>query len=141
MCRRREPLVEHQINQNSGDRHIEPDWDRPARDPPVPVPSATKNRNKRQNDQRQRHKGQQNVRGQDRKVHRREPAGVSRRFLANARMISDVANQKTDGRNEGYDHAHHVTAPRAAPDEVPTGGNKNGAHEIKRGIEGGQVGG
>ena len=56
-------------------------------------------------------------------------------------MISDVANQKTDRREEGYDHAHHVTAPRVAPDEVPTRGNKNGAHEIKRGIEGGQVGG
>ena len=34
-------------------------------------------------------------------------------------MISDVANQKTDRGNEGYDHAHHVTAPRAAPDEIP----------------------
>ena len=56
-------------------------------------------------------------------------------------MISDVANQKTNRRKKGCDHAHHVTAPRAAPDEVPTRGNKNGAHEIKRGIEGGQVGG
>ena len=56
-------------------------------------------------------------------------------------MISDVADQKTNRRGEGYDHAHHVTAPGAAPDEVPPRGNKNGAHEIKRGIEGGQVGG
>ena len=56
-------------------------------------------------------------------------------------MISDVANQKTDRREESCDHAHHVTAPGAAADEVPTRGNKNGAHEIKRGIEGGQVGG
>ena len=134
MRRRREPVVEHQINENSGDGHVEPDWDRPTRDPLVPVPSATKNRNKRQNDQRQRHKRQQNVRGQDRKVNTREPAGISRRFLANARMISDVANQKKDRRYEGYDHAHHVTAPGAAPDEVPTTGNKNGAHEIKRGV-------
>ena len=107
----------------------------------MPVPSATKNRNKRQNDQGQRHKRQQDVRGQDRKVDRREPAGVSGRFLPNACMISDVANQKKDRRAEGYDHAHHVTAPGAAPDEVPTRGDKNGAHEIKRGIEGGQVGG
>jgi len=141
MRRRREPFVERQVNENSSNRHVQPDWDRPTRDPLVPVPSATKNRNKRQNDQRQRHKGQQNVRGKDRKVNARDPAGVSRRFLANARMISDVANQKTDRREEGYNHAHHVTAPSAAPDEVPTCGNKNGAHEIKRGIEGGQVGG
>ena len=107
----------------------------------MPVPSATKNRNKRQNDQRQRHEGQENVRGQDRKVNAREPTGVSGRFLANARMISDVADQKKDRRNEGYDHARHVTAPGATPDEVPTRGNKNGAHEVKRGIERRQVGG
>ena len=107
----------------------------------MPVPSATENRNQRQNDQRQRHKRQQNVRSQDRKVNRREPAGVSGRFLANARMISDVANQKKDRRDESYDHAHHVTAPHASPDEVPARGNKNGAHEIKRGIDGRQVGG
>ena len=56
-------------------------------------------------------------------------------------MIRDVANQKTDRREESCNHAHHVAAPRATPDEVPTRGNKNGAHEIKRGIEGGQVGG
>ena len=81
------------------------------------------------------------MRGQDRKVNPRDPAGVSGRFLANARMISDVANQKTDRREEGHNHAHHVTAPRAAPDEIPTRGNKNSAHEIERGIEGRQVGG
>ena len=80
------------------------------------------------------------MRGQDRKVDSRDPAGVSGRFLANARMISDVANQKTDRRDEGYNHAHHVTAPRTSPDEVPPDGNKNGAHEIKRGIDGRQVG-
>jgi len=56
-------------------------------------------------------------------------------------MISDVANQKKDRRDESYDHAHHVTAPHASPDEVPARGNKNGAHEIKRGIDGRQVGG
>ena len=107
----------------------------------MPVPSATKDRNERQNDQRQSRKRKENVRSEHGKVNRGDPAGVSGRFLANARMISDVANQKTDRREEGYNHAHHVTAPGAAPDEVPTRGNKNGAHEIKRGIEGGQVGG
>ena len=107
----------------------------------MPVPPATKNRNKRQNNQGQRHKCQQNVRGQERKVNPREPASVTGRFLANAGMISDVANQKTDRRDQGDDHAHHVTAPRSVSDEVPTDGNKDGAHEIKRGIEGRQVGG
>ncbi len=79
------------------------------------------------------------MRGKDRKVNPRNPARISGRFLANARMISDVANQKTDRREEGYDHTRHVTPPRAAPNEVPTRGNKNSAHEIKRRVEGGQV--
>ena len=106
----------------------------------MPIPSATKNGNERQNYQRQRHKRQQNVRGEDRKVKPRDPAGISGRFLAHARMISDVANQKTDRREKGCDHAEHVTAPGVTPDEVPTGRNENGAHEVKRGIQRRQVG-
>jgi len=141
MCRWWEPLVEHQINENSSERYVQPDWDRPTRDPLVPVPPVTKDRNKRQDDQRQRHKRQQNMRGQNRKVNSCEPARVSGRFLADARMISDVANQEKHGGRESYDHAHHVTAPCTAPDEVPTQRDKNGAHEIKRGIKGWQVGG
>jgi len=55
-------------------------------------------------------------------------------------MICDVANQKTDRRCERNDHAHHVTTPGPAPDEVPTGGYENGAYQIKRGIDGWQIG-
>jgi len=136
-----EPFVEHQIHEHSGDRDIKPDGYCPARDSRVPVPSATKNRNERENHQRQRQKCQKNVRGQHRKVNHGEPPSVSRRFLANLRMISDVANQKTERRRQGCDHAHHVTTPRAAPDEIPSHGNEAGAHEIKRGIHGRQIGG
>ena len=54
-------------------------------------------------------------------------------------MISDVANQKKDRRDESYNHAYHMTAPGPAPDEVPTSGDEDGAHKIKRGIDAGQV--
>ena len=137
---RREPLVEHQIDEHPGDRDIEPDRDGPARDPCVPVPSTTKNRNERQNHERQGHKGKENMGSQHREVNRGEPPGVSRRFLADVRMISDVANEKTDRRGQGRDHARHVTAPRAAPDEIPAHGNEDRAHEIERGIQGRQIG-
>ena len=56
-------------------------------------------------------------------------------------MISDVSNQKTNGRRKRNDHARHVTAPGAAADEVPPRGNENGAHEVERGIERRQVSG
>lgn len=56
------------------------------------------------------------------------------------RMISNVPDEKTDRREDGCDHAHHVPAPLAAPDEIPPHGNEDGAHEIKRGIYGRQIG-
>ena len=107
----------------------------------MPVPSTPKNLNKSHDDQRQRDKGKQNVRSQHRKINGSDLACIAGRFFTDLCVVRDVADQKKDRRNDGYDHAYHVTAPGAAPDEVPTRGNENGAQEIKRGIEGGQVGG
>ena len=56
-------------------------------------------------------------------------------------MIREIPNQETNRREKRDDHAHHVAPPGAVPDEIPPGRNENGAHEIKRGIEGRQVGG
>lgn len=81
------------------------------------------------------------MRGQHRKVEASDPTGVSGRFLANSRMVREVASEKTDRRSESDDHARHVTAPGATPDEIPSSGNKNGAHEIKRGVDSRQIGG
>ena len=141
MRRWREPLVEHQIHEHACDRDIKPDRDRPARDPRVPVPSATKDRNEGQNDQRQSHKGKENVRSEHGKVNRSEPAGVSGRVLADAGVVSDGANQKAERGDQGRDHAHHMAAPRAAPDEVPARRNEDGTHQIERGVKSRQIGG
>src|SRR5215217_8255553 len=46
----REPLIKHEIYHNPGHRDVQPDWDRPTSHPFMPVPSPTKNWNKRQND-------------------------------------------------------------------------------------------
>ena len=92
------------------------------------IPTATKNRNERQNHQGQRHKGKQDMRSQYREVNGGDPSRVSRRFFADVHVISDVANQETGRRNHGYDHARHMTPPRAMPDEVPAHRNENSAH-------------
>ena len=56
-------------------------------------------------------------------------------------MISDVADQKADRGDQGRDHAHHVAAPRATPDEVPARRNENGTHQIERRVKSRQIGG
>jgi len=116
---RRKPFVEHQIYEHPCDGNIEPDRDRPTRNPLMAIPTATKNRNERQNHQGQRHKGKQDMRSQYRKVNGGNPSRVSRRFFADVHVISDVANQEKGRRNHGCDHARHMTPPRAMPDEVP----------------------
>ena len=92
---RREPLVEHQIHQHACDRDVQPDWHRPARDPLMSIPSTPKNLNKRHDDQRQRHKGKQNVRSQHRKINGSDPACISGRFFTDPCVVRDVADQKT----------------------------------------------
>ncbi len=100
-----------------------------------------KDRNERQNDQRQSRKRKENVRSEHGKVNRGDPAGVSGGFLANASMISDVADQKAERGDQGRDHAYHMTTPRAAPDEVPAHRNKDGTHQIERGVQSRKIGG
>ena len=56
-------------------------------------------------------------------------------------MIGDVAHEKANRGDEGYDQADHVPAPRVPPDEIPADRDKDGAREIERGIDGRQVGG
>ena len=73
------------------------------------------------------------------KVNRRKPTGVSGGFLANASMVSDVAGQKENRGDQGRDHAYHMTAPSAAPDEVPAHRNEDGAQQIERGVQSRQI--
>jgi hypothetical protein len=114
-----EPLVKHQIHEHARDRDVKPDRDRPTRDSLMTIPSATKNLDKCDNHQGQRDKGKQNVRSQYRKVNSGEPPCVSRGFFADIRVINDVARQETDRGSDGGDHARHMPAPRATPNEVP----------------------
>jgi hypothetical protein len=115
----RKPLVKHQVHEHACDRDVKPDWDRPTRDSLMAIPSAAKNLNERDNHQRQRHKSKQNVRRQYREVNCRDPSRVSRRFFADVRVINDVTRQETSRGSHCGDHARHVPAPGAMPNEVP----------------------
>ncbi len=136
----RKPLVEHQIDKHSSDRNVKPDRDCPARNPFVAIPPAAKNLNERQNHQRQCYKGKQNMRSQYREVNGGDPSGISRRFFADVHVISDVANQETGRRNHCRDHARHMAAPCAMPDEVPAHGDKNRADQIQGSVDRWKIG-
>ena len=50
-------------------------------------------------------------------------------------VISDVANEKEGGGNDCRDHADDVALPKIPPDEIPAGGDENGADKIERGVD------
>src|ERR1700731_665198 len=54
--RRGKPMVEDEVNEDAGDRDIEPDRHRPTADPAVSIPAALKSRYERDDYQRQRDK-------------------------------------------------------------------------------------
>ena len=56
------------------------------------------------------------------------------------RMVSDVTGQKKGRRNHRSDHAGHVAAPRAVPDQIPTHRDEDGADQIERRVDRRQIG-
>jgi len=65
--------IQHQINHDTRDRHVEPDRQRPAGDAPVRVESFSQRTN--QSDQRQRYygDGENGVGDEDREIDRANP--------------------------------------------------------------------
>jgi hypothetical protein len=99
------------------------------------VPTALEDRDQGENDQRQRDKGEQNVRRQHWKINCGQPAAKAGRFFADMDVISDVANEKKSGGNDRRDHADDVALPKISSDKIPAGGDENGADKIERGID------
>jgi len=60
----------------------------------MPIPTATKNLNERDDHQGQRYEYEQNMRRQDREVNSSQPSGVPGRFLAYPHMINNVARKE-----------------------------------------------
>jgi len=124
-------MVEHEINQDPGDRHIKPDRHCPAADSTMAVPAALENRHQSNDHQRQCDQSEKDVGDQKRKVNPCDQAGVARGFFAGLRVINDVADEETGRRHEGCDHARDVTLPDIPPDPKPAHRNENGADRIK----------
>ena len=128
-------MIKHQINEHAGDRDVKPDRHRPFCDPPMFVPAALEDRNEGENDERKRDKGEQNVARQHWKINCCQPTAKAERFFADVDVIGDIANEKKGGGNDRRDHANDVALPKIPPDEIPAGGDENGADKIERGVD------
>src|SRR5215475_7028347 len=119
--RRWKPLIKHKVNENAGDRNIQPDRHRPFSDPAMFVPATLKYRDQSKNHEWKGNEGEQDVARQHREVNRRQPPAITGGFFTDLGMIGDVANEKQGRGNDGRDHAGDVALPKIPADEVPTG--------------------
>ena len=134
-------MIKHQINEDAGDGHIQPDWHRPFCDPTMFIPAALKYRYKGKNNERKGNEGEQNVASQYREVNGRQPPAVAGRFFTNLGMIGEITSEKQGRGNDRRDHAGDVALPKIPANKVPACGNENRADGIQRGVDGGEIGG
>src|SRR6266511_2350614 len=87
-------MVEHKVNNDAGDRDVEPEGERPMSDAPMPVESLFKR--PAQSDEHQGNHGncQKRVRSQNRKINRTQPSLSLKPYRPNSRVIDQVRNEK-----------------------------------------------
>jgi len=134
-------LIKHKVNENAGDRNIQPNRHRPFSDPTMFVPATLKYRHEGKNDEREGNEGEQNVAGQYWEVNGRQPPAVAGRFFTNLGMIGEVTSEKQGRGNDRCDHAGDVALPKIPANKVPAGRNENRADGVQRGVDGGEIGG
>jgi hypothetical protein len=111
---RRIPLVQHEINDDTGDRNIEPNRDCQSAHPTVTIEARAQGWDHRNNHQRQNRERQEEMRNQQDIVERSHPTlgGEFHRSFADgaeqAKVISQITGQKDCRTDKGRDHASNV---------------------------------
>src|SRR5262245_2116997 len=128
--------VEHPEDDDAGDGNVEPQRERPARDPHVtnelrrrPPPD----RRERQGHDRRR---QHDVGDQQREIHRPGPSLPRERPRARVPVVEDVGDEEERRDAEGAEHARDGSGPAPPPDEAVPRREQCRAHAVERGVEG-----
>lgn len=87
-------LVEHQVNDHAGDRHVQPDWESDACDAPVPRKFAPQGAIKGEYHERHDHHRQDRVGCQDREVDRARKAGALKTRGAVIVVIREIRREE-----------------------------------------------
>ena len=129
---RRKPFIEHQINEHTGDRDIEPNRHCPFGDAPMPIPTAAEHRNKGEDDERESYKCEENVADQHCEVDSGDCAAGAEvgRAFAGVIMVDEITGEKCARRNDRNNHAGDMALPKIAPNKIPAGADEDGADKI-----------
>jgi hypothetical protein len=127
---RRIPLVQHEINDDPGDRNIEPNRHRKSAHSTVTIEARAQGRDHRHNHQRQNRERQEEMRDQDHVVERSHPTlggEFHRSFADDAeqdKVISQITGQEDCRTDKGRDHTSNVHSFPVPKNGSPSNGDK-----------------
>ncbi len=132
-------LVEEEVNQDSGDGDVHPDWPSPAGDSAVFVESFAEGVVEGQEHQWHHRHGEDGVGEKDGQVNGSEPGWVLEAGGAGVVMVSKVADQKEARGQKGRDHAVAVRDFVTFFNEDQAQYQKYGGETVEHRVDDGQI--
>ena len=135
--RRGIPLIQHEINDHSRNRNVQPNRHRESPKSTVPIESRAESRDHCDGDQWQDRKGKHQMRNQDDVIDRSDPAagckfhGPFSDRAHQAKVIRQITGQEHSRTNKGSDHASYVNTLAVATNSCPPSCNKASTQTVQ----------
>src|ERR1041384_7433361 len=130
-----EQMIEHQVNDHTRARDVDPQGISPARNGLVFEIAATQAVHESDDDQRDDGSGKEGVADQDREVNGPRPALSLKTDAANVSVIPQVRNQEETRSTDGGDHQRAVGRDLTAADLCPSGSHQHGAGAVQTSVD------
>lgn len=132
-------VVHRHIDHHPSHRNIHPDGKRPTRQTPMGRKLRAKRPVQSHQHQRQQHHSQQNVRDQDREIHRADPPFPPETHRSDLNVVDDVTNQEQRRSDERRQHQNPVKGDMPQSNRDVSCPQKKSAERVERGVNGGKI--
>jgi len=126
---------EHGVDGDSTDRDVEPNRESESGQTPVRGKATTEREKKSDENHRQGHDRETDVRDEQREVDVTNRALALKAHVAVEGVIGDVGNKKKGGKNKRREHGRPVLADAPGADEAETSGEGDGGEGVEQSVE------
>ena len=128
-------LIKHEIDDDAGDRDIEPEGEGPTGDNAVSVEALEQGPAEGHDDHGDDDEGQNGVRGEQGEIDGANPTLALEGDVADAIVVDEIGNQEGARHEEGSDHEFLVKGDLAGTNGGVAGGEEDGAGTVEGGVQ------
>src|SRR3984893_17057368 len=126
---------EHGVNNYAADRDVEPNRESESGQTPVRGKATTEREKKSDENHRQGHDRETDVRNQQREVDVTNRARALKAHVAVEGVIGDVGDEEKGGKDKSREHGRPMLADAPAANEAEAGDEGDGREGIEEGVE------